>query len=77
MFVATDAERRRRDASASKAPTAPRVFDVFADTTRHHLTSQDGELVQIFEPGLNDLQRQILDLLGVPQDAYLSATTDP
>ncbi|MDQ3092216.1 MAG: hypothetical protein M3R46_11295 [Actinomycetota bacterium] len=50
---------------------------MFADTTRHHLTSQDGELVQIFEPGLNDLQRQILDLLGVPQDAYLSATTDP
>jgi hypothetical protein len=62
---------------ASKAPTAPRVFDLFADTARHHLTSQDGELVQIFEPDLNDLQRQVLDLLGIPQDAYLSATTDP
>ncbi|MCA1698543.1 MAG: hypothetical protein LC790_06405 [Actinobacteria bacterium] len=62
---------------ASKAPTAARVFDLFADTARHHLTSQDGELVQIFEPDLNDLQRQVLDLLSVPQDAYLSATTDP
>ncbi len=62
---------------ASKAPTAARVFDLFAETARHHLTSQDGETVQIFEPELNHLQRQVLDLLGVPQDAYLSATSDP
>ncbi|MGH2858603.1 MAG: IS1634 family transposase [Solirubrobacteraceae bacterium] len=62
---------------ASKAPTAARVFDLYADTARHHLTSRDGELVQIFEPDLNDLQRHVLELLGVPQDAYLSATTDP
>lgn len=60
---------------ASKAPTAARVFDLFADTARHHLTSH-GEVVQIFEPKLNDLQRQVLDLLGVPQNTYLSATTD-
>ncbi len=61
---------------ASKAPTAARVFDLFADTARHHLTSQDGEIVQVFEPELSDLQAQVLDLLGVPQDAYLSTTTD-
>lgn len=58
---------------ASKAPTAARVFDLFAETTRHHLTSHDGEIVQVFEPELTDLQCQVLDLLGVPQDAYLSA----
>jgi transposase len=61
---------------ASKAPTAARVFDLFADTARHHLTTQSGEIIQIFEPELNDLQRQVLDLLGVPQTAYLSATND-
>jgi hypothetical protein len=60
---------------ASKSPTAARVFDLFAETTRHHLTSQ-GDVVQVFEPKLNDLQRQVLDLLGIPHDAYLSTTTD-
>jgi transposase len=64
------------EARASKAPTAARVFDLFADTTRHHLTSHDGEVIQIFEPELNDLQRQVLDLLDVPHDAYFSATTN-
>lgn len=63
------------EARASKAPTAARVFDLFAETARHHLTSR-GEVVQVFEPELNDLQRQVLDLLGVPEHAYLSATTD-
>ena len=61
---------------ASKAPTAARVFDLFAESTRHHLTSHNGEIVQVFEPELTELQRQILALLGVPQSAYLSATAD-
>lgn len=61
---------------ASKAPTAARVFDLFADTARHHLTSQ-GEPIQVFEPELDDLQHQVLDLLNVPHNAYLSATTHP
>lgn len=39
---------------------------------RHHLT-HDGRLVQTFEPGLTDLQRQVLDLLDIPHSAY----TDP
>ena len=59
----------------SKAPTAARVFDLFADTARHHLISQ-GHLVQVFEPELNDLQRQVLDPLGIPQNTYLSTTQD-
>jgi hypothetical protein len=57
----------------SKAPTAARVFDQFADTTRHHLTSHDGHTVQIFDPELTDLQNQILRLLAIPP----SATADP
>ena len=61
----------------SKAPTAARVFDLFANTARHHLTTHDGDIVQVFEPDLSDLQRHVLDLLGVPHDAYQSTTTDP
>jgi transposase len=61
---------------ASKAPTAARVFDLYADTTRNHLT-RDGEIVQVFEPDLTPLQRQVLDLLGVPHTAYLSADHTP
>lgn len=61
---------------ASKAPTAARVFDLFADSARHRLTSH-GQTVQIFEPKLDDLQRQVLDLLGIPHHAYLSASADP
>jgi len=62
---------------ASKTPTAARVFDLYTDTARHHLTTHDGNTVQVFEPDLNDPQRQILDLLGVPQHAYQNTTTDP
>ena len=61
----------------SKAPTAARVFDLFADTARHHPISQDGDIIQVFKPELNDLQRHVLDLLGVPHDTYLSTTTQP
>jgi transposase len=59
----------------TRAPTAARVFDLYADATRNHLTT-GGEIVQVFEPELNDLQRQVLDLLAIPADAYLSPTTD-
>lgn len=65
---------------ASKAPTAARVFDLFADAARHHLNDA-GQIVQTFEPDLNDLQRQILDLLGLSASTYLSTylstTPDP
>jgi transposase len=60
----------------SRAPTAARVFDLYADATRSHLTSA-GEIVQIFEPELDHLQRQVLDLLSVPASAYLDPTTAP
>ncbi|MBA3358760.1 MAG: IS1634 family transposase [Thermoleophilaceae bacterium] len=56
----------------SKAPTAARIFDLFAEATRHRLL-REGQLVQVFETQLSSLQRQILRLLGLPEDAYLSA----
>lgn len=58
---------------ASKAPTAPRVFDAFAEATRHRLIGAGGEPVQVFEPELSDLHRQLLGLLGVPETAYVTA----
>ena len=61
---------------SSKAPTAARVFDLYAETTRNHLT-QDGKTIQIFEPDLTPLQRKVLDLLAIPQNAYLTAANKP
>ena len=62
------------EARASKAPTAARIFDQFADTARHHITNRDGHTVQVFEPQLTDLHHQILDLLNIPRSAYRSAS---
>lgn len=65
-----------RERRAAKAPTTPRIFDLFAETRRDRLL-REGELVQVFEPKLNDLQRLVLGLLGVPESAYHSATSAP
>ncbi|HYO85392.1 MAG TPA: IS1634 family transposase [Dermatophilaceae bacterium] len=54
---------------ACPAPSAERILAGFADLTRHEL-HHDGQLVQTFEPELTPLQKQILDLLGVPATAY-------
>jgi hypothetical protein len=54
---------------ACQAPSAERTLTVFADLTRHELHC-DGRLVQTFEVELTPLQQQILDLLGVPTNAY-------
>jgi transposase len=59
---------------ACQAPSAERIFAVFADLTRHQLHDRDGHLVQTFEPQLTALQQQILDLLGVPATAYTAAS---
>ena len=53
------------------APSAARVLEIFADVERHHLMSV-GQLVQVFEPELTELQDQVLELLGVPPSAYRS-----
>jgi len=53
-------------------PTAEQVFRLFSLSQRHVL-EQDGHHVRSFEPELTDLQRQILELLGVPRKAYLKS----
>jgi hypothetical protein len=57
----------------STAPTSARILDVFTGLARHHLIDEHGRLVQTFQPELNPVQRQVLDLLGVPTTAYLTA----
>ena len=52
------------------APTAARVLAIFAGLSRHQLCDPDGHIVQTFQPELNDLQRQLLDLLKIPTTAY-------
>jgi transposase len=51
------------------APSTERILEIFADLTRHEL-HRDGCLVQTFEPEINPLQHQVLELLGVPTTAY-------
>jgi transposase len=54
---------------ACEAPSAERIFAVFADLTRHEL-HHNGRLVQTFEADLTPLQQQILDLLAIPATTY-------
>ena len=56
---------------ACTAPTAARVFDHFDDVQRHHLT-RETEHIQVFQAQLTPLQTQLLDLLNIPAEAYLS-----
>ncbi|MCA1682052.1 MAG: IS1634 family transposase [Actinobacteria bacterium] len=60
---------------ACPAPSAPRVLEIFNGVARHHLTDQ-GRVVQVFEPVLTPLQHQVLDLLAIPADTYTGATPD-
>ena len=50
-------------------PTTEQVLRLFSLVERHILL-QDGRAVQFFDPKLTDLQRQILDLFGMPVNAY-------
>lgn len=53
----------------TRRPTAEQIFRLFGLTQRHYL-QHDGQDVFTFEPELTDLQRQVLMLLGVPDDVY-------
>lgn len=55
---------------ACPAPSAARIFEVFAGLSRQHLLDAHGDLVQTFSPELSLLQRHLLDLLGVPAARY-------
>jgi len=55
---------------ACTSPSAVRLFEIFGDLARRHLIGTDGETIQTFPPELTELQRILLDLLGVPEDRY-------
>jgi transposase len=50
-------------------PTCEQVFRLFSITQRNALML-DGKVVRVFDPQLTPLQRQVLDLLGIPSGAY-------
>ncbi len=56
-----------------RAPSAARILEEFASLQRHRLY-QRGQLVQVFEPDLTELQRQLLTLLDIPASAFLATT---
>ncbi len=58
-----------RDCSA---PTAERIFAIFATVQRHDLVSH-GKTIQTFEPELTPIQRRVLKLLGLSPSIYRTA----
>jgi transposase len=54
-----------------KAPSAERVFDLFAPLSRHRLR-RASRVVKVFEPQLSRLQSKILSLLRIRPAAYES-----
>lgn len=52
-----------------RRPTTEQVLRLFSLAQRHRLT-QSGHTVQLFDAELTDLQRQVLDLLDIPESAY-------
>ena len=56
-----------------RAPSTERILRVFETLQRHRLR-QGQNLVQIFHPALNDLQRQILQLIKLPAETFTAPT---
>ena len=52
-------------------PTTEQILALFSFAERHQLI-RDGNTIQVFEVPFTDLQRQLLALLGVPAQAFLS-----
>jgi transposase len=52
-----------------KRPTTEQILRLFSLAERHTLT-RGGRIAQVFPAELTDLQRQVLGLLGVPEDAF-------
>lgn len=54
-----------------QAPCTDRILEIFEGLQRHHLQRR-GKTVQVFEPELDKLQKQILGLLQIPTTAFTS-----
>ena len=52
-----------------RAPTAARVFDLFAPVQRHEMCVA-GQVVRRFPPELTPVQKEVLRLAGVPKSLY-------
>jgi transposase len=52
-----------------RRPTSQQILRLFA-LTEGHILFENGRVVQIFDPELTDLQKQVLKLLGVPRSAF-------
>jgi transposase len=50
-------------------PTTEQILGLFSFAERHELI-QDGKTVQVFDVQFTDLQRQLLALLGVPEEHF-------
>jgi transposase len=48
------------------SPSASRVLEIFTGVSRHVLRDGDGQVLKIFEPELDRLQLQVLELLDIP-----------
>jgi hypothetical protein len=57
------------EARDCRRPTTEQILRLFSMAQRHRLVDA-GATVQIFDVALTDLQRQVLELLGVPPSAY-------
>jgi transposase len=52
-----------------RRPTTEQVLRLFSLAERHVLLRR-GKAMQVFQPVLTDLQKRVLDLLGVPERAF-------
>lgn len=52
-----------------RRPTTEQILRLFSLTERHVLFRR-GKPVQLFHPELTDLQKRVLDLLGIPEKAF-------
>jgi len=53
----------------TQRPTSEQILRLYGRLERHDLLAA-GALVRSFEPELTPLQKQVLELLGVPRSAY-------
>lgn len=52
-----------------RAPSTERILELFAPLQRHRLY-KNGRMLQIFEPDLNGLHKEILDLINLPASIF-------
>ena len=52
------------------APSAARILEIFAGASRHMLRDANGQVLKVFEPELDPLQEQVLELLAISPAAF-------